>query len=87
MKLTKSQQRVLRTMYEHNTAVSIAGYDLTGHYIKPTPEPRPPYWSTLLCLARDGLIILHSRKNEFSRYILTPKGREVTKELQNAKED
>lgn len=84
MKLSKPQKRALRTMYEHNAAASIAGYDLTGHYMKPISESSPPYWSTLLCLARDGLIILHSRKNEFSRYILTLKGRETAKELQDA---
>lgn len=86
MKLSKPQKRVLRTMHEHNTAVSIAGYDLAGHYMKPVSEIRPPYWSTLLCLAREGLIILHSHKYEFSRYILTPKGRKVAKELQDVQD-
>lgn len=87
MKLSEPQKRVLRTMYKHNTAVSIAGYDLAGHYMKIVPqETRPAYWRTLLCLRGEGLIVVHSRKNEFYRYILTPKGRAIAEELQDAQD-
>ena len=87
MKLSEPQQRVLRTMYEHDTAIRIAVYNLAGYYMKRVPANSSPKWSTLLYLAKEELIILYSRKNEYCHYVLTAKGREVAKELEDARED
>ena len=85
MKLSAPQKRVLRTMYRHDCEIGEARFGSETHlrYEAQTRESAPRI-ATIRVLHRHGFLRVYRLDWFCSAYILTPKGREKAKELQDA---
>ena len=88
-KITEPQACVLRTMAEYDCQIRINQYGhvrygaFEGCSMPYAAWRFPPLKRTLLALQRKGILESQGHEGWNQRFVLTPKGREIAKELQD----
>ena len=82
MKLSEPQKRVLKTMAELDCKVTVRrGYAMNLVRFLEHGDVPAPSAAIVHTLCRRGLLVPNRERHRFTIYRLTPKGREVAKEL------
>lgn len=86
-KLSEPQKRALRTMWQFGTDVELSLSETYAYYARrDLAAISDPVVSTIRALGRRDLVRAIRKWGEHTFYVLTPKGREMAKGLQDAQD-